>query len=227
MDAFLFQAGRMLGGRWADEAEAAQDAHLATLSGRKNATVGMDGGSDQPPPDTAAETDAVDVDPSVNASQAAARVSIDEQRVERVRQAAKAAGIQLKVSPEEVAATHSAAAAASGDVETTMTCARLLIRISRFPRWHTLVAVAVAPRRRIAAQGLAFSEGGAATPRRTRAVTDTNKGSTTGDASSTIEETDKEAIRRKRIASLDQSATSHEKFVGRGEGNRDDPVDVD
>ena len=77
------------------------------------------------------------------------------------------------------------------------------------------------------AQGLAFSEGGAATPRRTRAVTDTNKGSTTGDASSTIEETDKEAIRRKRIASLDQSATSHEKFVGRGEGNRDDPVDVD
>lgn len=118
----------MLGGRWADEAEAAQDAHLATLSGRKNATVGMDGGSDQPPPDTAAETDAVDVVPSASASQAAARVSIDEQRVERVRQAAKAAGIQLKVSPEEVAATHSAAAAASGDVETTMTCARLLIR---------------------------------------------------------------------------------------------------
>ena len=87
----------------------------------------------------------------------------------------------------------------------------------------TLVAVAVAPGRRV----VAFSEGGAATPRRTRAVTDTNKGSTTGDASSTIEETDKEAIRRKRIASLDQSATSHEKFVGRGEGNRDDPVDVD
>ena len=87
----------------------------------------------------------------------------------------------------------------------------------------TLVAVAVAPRRGV----VAFSEGGAATPRRTTAVTDTNKGSTTGDASSTIEETDKEAIRRKRIASLDQSATSHEKFVGRGEGNRDVPVDVD
>ena len=63
MDAFLFQAGRMLGGRWADEAEAAQDAHLATLSGRKNATVGMDGGSDQPPPDTATETDAVSIPP--------------------------------------------------------------------------------------------------------------------------------------------------------------------